>query len=1367
MLFAGREYRAIFISTLEVTAEDGSTLDPTKSICDQYVFNTVITRAQSLIVCVGNPFLLFSIEKHTPNYKINCWREYVKRCLETSSFQLVPECHSIGESVLQQSIAKLYEETFGDLQESLEAPCGNVQKVSDSILAAYKRAFQSNKACQDVKLILGNIGNGDRGYVLQKGNRKRTADRPVQASSTQGTPVECYLESNTFRKAIATPLDPSQPAITINGVDNRRGALDGSLVKVTLYKDADRCGQVVEIVEQGPQQQFVCSVDSYNSIFFCPIDRKSPKLVNLPGLSREMLKQVSNDLIIRQELSYKQHAVTVFDPKSFTNPNKEAGNGSVKFANVEIPQIKDVIPLSIAQKLLFVVLFLRWNAKYRYPLGVVIAAIPRGLTLYHAQRMLLAHHCINTSSVDTAPDDDDISVVASNDSLLPLYDHAMTIDPLEAEILDDALTLEPLPNEDDGQSYQLGVHIANVGRFLSKTSVADKNARKRGTAVYGSKSIQLFYPMLPMELRKKLTIDNNKNTSSTISITCNVSVVDNNINISDIKVHESCVFSRARLTYDDAQNLLHGVKNSRLDNLVKDFNTTLVTNNTFGLKQRLAVLLQISEFFFKDRTHSDSVNYTIEDDEVLLSPQAHFLVEEMMIWANRIAAEHVLAAFPKLTVLRRQKPPNQDQLKKALQQYKDAVNYSPVFKSHASNLNTTSFLMAELFRKHLLGALQSTPVNIKRASNLFRVTSYHPQLAVLSKEVNSSKWRAQYVCTGNFQKQVKLEIQPGDYLVSLTDAQKEVYGHYDQCCLYTHFTSPLRRYIDIVMQRLILQSFSSSNDLYTEDELKSICAECNARTLSANNFEREFNRLTLALSLAECSQPCTAYVASVEKSLQLVIRELKYQFLSLDQRSFHLSSVTNGATPYYTAKPRQHLPDTDGSSASKVNNSKSFIWKVKTTSFTPNYKIEMDKLTGVKKCLANSILTQDAMLTFYSPDSKADGSASSAEKLFTPLTQKCYSAKFINKVLLLSAEKWTTVATFMKQPSEDTAKPLKELLMSHNSTENNNGVKFPTNASFWLYEVKQSFEAYKCFKISLAANFSDYILSPCIQLLEVAPMLNVCVQHCTNPASCFSTPILSHASRVQYNDINEYIDLWEKVLLAEAAVQSVNDDAEVKLIQNVPLKWPKLVQPINSLDSIHYLPTAIKQGASSGQDCGVTLDIHDDFIERCGEYFDIQVGNLVCARYNIPLSEPKTVEGRNVETASAVYHFVIDRIDENKDQSVATKSRKRTDKKSVKQPKFTVHLKIVSKEAGRVSKFMKPYLENPNNLCEIQIIPLDTPYRYMVLIDTILLSFTIYDIYMHRRMYRSLLSLRNITDSGVSLAEKIALGKPFNNKICK
>jgi len=66
----------------------GRTKNPTKSLCNPYVFNTAITRAQSLVVAVGNPFTLLSVEAsiNKPKY---CWREFMFRCLKHHSF-IVP-----------------------------------------------------------------------------------------------------------------------------------------------------------------------------------------------------------------------------------------------------------------------------------------------------------------------------------------------------------------------------------------------------------------------------------------------------------------------------------------------------------------------------------------------------------------------------------------------------------------------------------------------------------------------------------------------------------------------------------------------------------------------------------------------------------------------------------------------------------------------------------------------------------------------------------------------------------------------------------------------------------------------------------------------------------------------------------------------------------------------------------------------------------------------------------------------------------------------------------------------------------------------------------------------------------------------------
>ena len=67
----------------------GDTCNPTKSPCDRYVFNTILTRAKSLVVAVGNPLDLLSVENHmVKRYgdQGKCWSLYLKSCLEKNTF---------------------------------------------------------------------------------------------------------------------------------------------------------------------------------------------------------------------------------------------------------------------------------------------------------------------------------------------------------------------------------------------------------------------------------------------------------------------------------------------------------------------------------------------------------------------------------------------------------------------------------------------------------------------------------------------------------------------------------------------------------------------------------------------------------------------------------------------------------------------------------------------------------------------------------------------------------------------------------------------------------------------------------------------------------------------------------------------------------------------------------------------------------------------------------------------------------------------------------------------------------------------------------------------------------------------------------
>ena len=85
----------MFLSTTEPVDCYGNTTNPTKSPCDPYVFNTVLTRSKSLVVAVGSPLALLGIEKHIKarygtSKEAKCWSSYLKLCLEKGTFIIPP-----------------------------------------------------------------------------------------------------------------------------------------------------------------------------------------------------------------------------------------------------------------------------------------------------------------------------------------------------------------------------------------------------------------------------------------------------------------------------------------------------------------------------------------------------------------------------------------------------------------------------------------------------------------------------------------------------------------------------------------------------------------------------------------------------------------------------------------------------------------------------------------------------------------------------------------------------------------------------------------------------------------------------------------------------------------------------------------------------------------------------------------------------------------------------------------------------------------------------------------------------------------------------------------------------------------------------
>lgn len=128
IIIVGQEFRAVFLSTSEPIL-DGKILNPTKSLSNKFVFNTAITRAQSLIVSVGNPFLLLEMEQHMiqtygRNHQVRCWSNYLKKCLSNGTVQF-DDLLLLTEEQKLLTLKKLQEV----VDRQLKSECLSVQNV--------------------------------------------------------------------------------------------------------------------------------------------------------------------------------------------------------------------------------------------------------------------------------------------------------------------------------------------------------------------------------------------------------------------------------------------------------------------------------------------------------------------------------------------------------------------------------------------------------------------------------------------------------------------------------------------------------------------------------------------------------------------------------------------------------------------------------------------------------------------------------------------------------------------------------------------------------------------------------------------------------------------------------------------------------------------------------------------------------------------------------------------------------------------------------------------------------------------------------------------------------------------------------------
>ncbi|KAJ3323006.1 DIS3-like exonuclease 2 [Boothiomyces sp. JEL0866] len=378
-----------------------------------------------------------------------------------------------------------------------------------------------------------------------------------------------------------------------------------------------------------------------------------------------------------------------------------------------------------------------------------------------------------------------------------------SIDPPTARDLDDALSCKALP---DG-NFEIGVHIADVSYFVDRNSPIDQEAFHRATSVYLTQKV---IPMLPRVLCEELCSLNAGVDRLAFSVFW-IFDPDGKI-IGEPRFSRTIINSCAKLSYQHAQCVLEN----------QDMNTVspveIIGHDQKDVENDILQLYKFSKILRQKRYDNgaltlNSIKLWFDLDDagnpldcgIYELKDANRLIEEFMLLANMAVAHKISNHFPETSLLRRHPPP----LEKALDQVKSQLEKEgiPLDITSAQTLNES------------LDAISDPTI----------------QFICRLMTIKGMK-RASYFCTGA--------------------ADINQFSHYALSVpLYTHFTSPIRRYCDLIVHRLLECCLNDLECPYDTSTIDRIATQCNLRKNASKDAQDASQHLYLCVLLSQLKGP--------------------------------------------------------------------------------------------------------------------------------------------------------------------------------------------------------------------------------------------------------------------------------------------------------------------------------------------------------------------------------------------------------------------------------------------------------------------------------------------------------------------------------
>ncbi|KAK2579698.1 hypothetical protein KPH14_011045 [Odynerus spinipes] len=413
-----------------------------------------------------------------------------------------------------------------------------------------------------------------------------------------------------------------------------------------------------------------------------------------------------------------------------------------------------------------------------------------------------------------------------------------TIDPATAVDLDDAVSCTVMTNG----NYEVAVHIADVTHYLKSYSPLDKEVAKRATTVYLANHV---YPMLPDQLCKMCSLlpGQDKLTFSVIwEMTPEAEIIKH-------RFAKTIINSCCQMAYEQAQMIIEDSECFPNDTLeIKgNFKPSIirkVVEDLFKLSEKMRLkrfadgALRIDQpklHVVIDKESGLPLSYNISEQK-----DSNRLIEEFMLLANMTVATHLYKTVPQYALLRNHRIPSERVLTMT-------QNILQKFGIHL-DIGSSGDLYASIRRYETYAELQS--------EEYMYLAKY--RLMVINNLCSKAMARATYNCSANVETTEDLR----HYALNVP--------------FYTHFTSPIRRYPDIVVHRLLRYTLFTDVELpqsWNSELCSKIAKNCNSRKYCAKIAEEQSRELYFTY-LIDINGPMTvvAIVCDVkEQSIEVIL----------------------------------------------------------------------------------------------------------------------------------------------------------------------------------------------------------------------------------------------------------------------------------------------------------------------------------------------------------------------------------------------------------------------------------------------------------------------------------------------------------------